>query len=65
MMDYIHKYFRIGSRRGIKSAGKDDFSEFFYNAKSAKKAKIIREVMREATAEQKAVIERYREKQLV
>jgi len=65
MMRYIYKYLGIAPRVDAQSVEKDDFSEFFYDAKSAKRAKIIREVMREATAEQKAVIKRYKEKQLV
>ncbi len=62
MISFIYKCFGITPRDGEKITGKDDFSEFFYDTKSAKKTKIIREIMCEATEEQKAVIRRYKEK---
>ncbi len=64
MMDYIHKCLGLEPDNTNRNIEKDDFSEFFYDAKSAKKVKIMREVMREATVEQEAVIKRYRKKQL-
>ena len=42
---------------------KDDFSHFFLDAKSDEKVKVIRQVMREATEEQNALLERYRAKE--
>jgi len=65
MMHYIYKYLGFKPFSSTRNVAGDDFSEFFYDAKSSKKAKVIREVMREATAEQEAVIERYKEKQLI
>ena len=64
MTHFIYKLLRIKSRNKVYVATEDDFSEFFYSAKSSKKSKLIREVMREATEEQKAVVKRYKEKQL-
>lgn len=61
-MDYLSKYFGIGRGR-MKMVEEDDFSEFFA-VKFTEKVKIIREVMREATAEQEIVIKRYRGKQI-
>ncbi len=42
----------------------DDFSRFFLDAKSHEKVKLIRKVMREATEEQEALLQRYKEKEL-
>lgn len=39
---------------------KDDFSDFFLNAGSKEKTKIIRQVMKEAIEEQKSVVEKYK-----
>jgi hypothetical protein len=39
---------------------KDDFATFF-DAKSGEKAKIIKQVMREASAEQREVLKKYQE----
>lgn len=64
MRDYIYKLFGIKSHDKDSVAERDDFSEFFYSAKSKEKAKLIREVMAEATEKQKAVIKQYKEKQL-
>ncbi len=36
-----------------------DFSDFFYNASSAEKKKLLTEVIREANKDQRALIERY------
>jgi hypothetical protein len=63
MMHFIHKYIGLKPSKTAKEDEKDDFSRFFYDAKSAEKSKVIKEVMREATAEQQAVIKRYKEKQ--
>jgi hypothetical protein len=36
-----------------------DFSEFFFNATSGEKKKLMTEVIREANSDQKALIEKY------
>jgi hypothetical protein len=61
MTNFILKLFGLSGRSP--TAEKDDFSEFFHDAKSGEKAKVIRQIMREATEEQKAVLERYRAKE--
>ena len=48
-------------KKSPKKTEKNDFSEFFVTAKSNEKAKVIRQVLREATAEQKAVLKKYEE----
>jgi len=62
MMNFF-KYFTFAA---FKKAGKEpeqnDFSEFFTDADSKKKAKIIHEVLREANAEQKKMVDVYRER---
>lgn len=45
-----------------KKREKNDFSTFFLDAKSKDKAKIIRQVLKEATEEQRAVIREYENK---
>lgn len=45
-----------------KTSEKDDFGRFFHDAKSKEKAKLIKRVMREATAEQEKVLKEYRKK---
>ncbi len=37
----------------------NDFSDFFHNASSAEKKKLLIEVVREANKDQRALIERY------
>ncbi len=49
---------RLTGKKAV-ATEKDDFADFFLNAKSAEKTKILRQVMREAIAEQKAVMEKY------
>lgn len=61
MTDFILKLF--GFSRKIQEGEKDDFSRFFHDAKSNEKVKVIRQIMREATEEQNAVLERYRAKE--
>lgn len=56
MIDYILKI--LGFSKG-EPEKKDDFSHFFLDAKSAEKAKVIRQVLREATEEQKTLLQRY------
>lgn len=48
-------------KKSPKKAEKNDFSEFFVNAKSKDKTKIMRHVLREATEQQRAVIKKYEE----
>lgn len=52
---------KIKSFLGIKEAKEPttDFSEFFHNASSAEKKKLLTEVVREANRDQRALIERY------
>lgn len=38
---------------------KSDFSAFFYDTKPAKQEKILKEVMRKATEDQKAIVDKY------
>lgn len=45
-----------------KAAEKDDFSRFFHDAKSREKKRLIKKVMREATAEQEKILKEYRKK---
>jgi len=40
----------------------NDFSEFFIHAKSKEKAKIIHQVLQEATEEQREVMREYKKK---
>jgi hypothetical protein len=42
------------------SQKRDDFSDFFLHAKSSEKAKVIKQVIREATEEQRSVVEKYK-----
>lgn len=42
-----------------KDTEKNDFSEFFLNAKSNEKAKVIKKVLREATEEQRQLMRKY------
>ena len=46
---------------GIKAEGKPqtDFSEFFHNASSGEKKKLLTEVVREANKDQRELIDRY------
>jgi len=53
----------LGFAGGDVHVEKDDFSLFF-DAKSADKAKVIRQVMREASDEQREVLKKYKEKEL-
>jgi hypothetical protein len=56
MMEFIKKI--TGNTQPTER--KDDFSEFFTNASSKEKTKVIRQVMREATEEQRSVVEKYK-----
>ena len=58
MMEFIKKITGITTPADQK---KDDFSEFFLHTKSKEKTKIIRQVMREATEEQRSVIQKYKD----
>ncbi len=58
MTDFILKI--LGFAKGIPEK-KDDFSHFFLEAKSNEKAKVIRQVLKEATAEQETLLKKYRE----
>lgn len=42
----------------------DDFSHFFFEAKSREKKKVIRSIMKEAIAEQESLLDRHRVKEL-
>ena len=63
MTDFILKL--LGFSRTSPEKGKDDFSRFFIDAKSHEKVRIIRQVMREATEEQQALLKRYKEKETI
>lgn len=45
---------------GPKKDEKNDFSEFFINADSQEKTKLIRQVLKEATEEQRILIQKYK-----
>ncbi|RJQ34121.1 hypothetical protein C4568_03210 [Candidatus Parcubacteria bacterium] len=62
MTQYILKL--LGFSRGEAPTETDDFSEFFLHAKSKTKAKVMREIMREATEEQEALLRRYQDSKL-
>jgi len=55
MMALIKEFFS-------KDKMEDDFSIFFTSAKSAEKKKLLKEVVREANADQRAVTERARQR---
>ena len=61
MTQFLRKI--LGFVGGDAPIEKDDFSLFF-DAKAADKAKIIRQVMREASAEQREVLKKYEERGL-
>jgi len=58
MTDFILKMLGFSRETPEK---KDDFSYFFLDAKSNEKAKVIRQVLKEATAEQETLLKKYRE----
>jgi hypothetical protein len=58
MMEFIKK---ITGTPTATSQKRDDFSDFFLHAKSSEKVKVIRQVIREATEEQKAVVKKYKD----
>mgnify|MGYP001578046369 CR=1 FL=1 len=60
MTNFILRYLGLSK---AETAEKDDFATFF-DAKSGEKAKIIKQVMREASAEQREVLKKYKEKEL-
>lgn len=60
MTQFILRILGLSPAKEEKS--KDDFGHFFTKAKSAEKVKVIRRVMREATAEQERVLKEYRER---
>ena len=47
-------------RSGAKKEEKNDFSDFFINADSQEKTKLIRQVLKEATSEQRTLIQKYK-----
>lgn len=47
-------------RNEAKNSSRNDFSDFFVTAKSRDKAKLIREVLREANKEQKELVRKYK-----
>lgn len=49
-------------RRGTKKEMRDDFSDFFINTSSKDRAKVIREVLRDANTEQRELVEESRRK---
>jgi len=57
MIDFIKKISGFAAQTEQK---KDDFSEFFTTASSKEKTKVIRQVMKEATEEQRSVVEKYK-----
>lgn len=48
--------------RDSKEKESNDFSDFFVNAKSKEKAKVIRQVLREANEEQRELVKKYNRK---
>lgn len=58
MTKFIKNLFGIGTEP--KATEKNDFSEFFANAKSKEKAKMVRQVLREANEEQRAMMAEYK-----
>lgn len=58
MTKFIKHFLGIG--KGHKTPEKNDFSEFFMSAKSKEKAKVVRQVLREANEEQRAMMAEYR-----
>ena len=56
MIDFLRNLF--AGKRSSDSTG-NDFSDFFIHAKSKEKAKVIREVLREANEEQREMVEKY------
>ena len=58
MTKFIKDFFGIG--KAHKVSEKNDFSEFFANAKSKEKAEVVRQVLREANEEQRAMMEEYK-----
>lgn len=56
MITFIKNLFM---RRDSKGKESNDFSDFFVHAKSKEKAKVIRQVLREANEEQKELVKRY------
>jgi len=61
MKDFILKI--LGFSKG-QPEKKDDFSHFFFDAKSGEKRKVIRQILREATDEQKMLMERYQKEKV-
>lgn len=62
MMNFFKYFTSTASKVAVDEPEKNDFSEFFTDADSKKKAKIIHEVLREANAEQKKMVDVYRER---
>ncbi|MDO8561308.1 MAG: hypothetical protein Q7S05_00585 [bacterium] len=62
MTDFILKILGFSKETPEK---KDDFSHFFLEAKSGEKAKVIRRVLKEATAEQETLLKKYHEMETV
>lgn len=50
-------------RKNLTEQNHNDFSDFVINAKSKDKAKIIRQVLREANEEQRDLVERYNKRE--
>jgi hypothetical protein len=57
MIEFIKK---ITGTPTATSQKRDDFSDFFLHAKSSEKTKVIKQVIREATEEQRSVVEKYK-----
>lgn len=55
MMNVLRKYFGHSQNKQTIDKG-DDFANFFYNAKSAEKKKLMKRVMQRATKDQLEVI---------
>jgi len=60
MINFLKRCFSTQSGKTGTKPENNDFSDFFAHAKSKDKAKIIRQVLREANSEQRAVIEKYK-----
>ncbi len=58
MMEFIRKITGVAEKIDGK---KDDFSDFFLHAKSKEKTKVLKQIMKEATEEQRNVVEKYKE----
>ncbi len=64
MTTFIAKIFGFPHQDLEDKGARDDFSRFFFDAKSKEKAKMIRGILREATEEQQALLDRHRQREL-